>query len=246
MTRKNLLCMVAVLTAAPVVHAATSPTPPSSPPASAPVPPSPSGGDASASKDAKPAAPAKDANALLSASQSSQETQPLEEIVHGVFMQMRVGGGYLVKSSTIPPDPFFPTLAGQSESFGAGPAVDFALGYDISDNFALQLVGGMTFSGGRRTDRVRGLAIVYGGVGARVSIPMNERLNLVVSPNIGYASSTTAVEAATSGLMVAVNGGFEYFVHVRHISLGADLSVQAPFDPVRVFVGILPYIRYAF
>lgn len=246
MTRKNLLCMVAVLTAAPVVRAAAPSANPAAPPASVPIPPSPSTpGSTPPEVKKEPGPAAKDANALLASAQPT-EAAPLEEIVHGFFMQMRVGGGYMVKGSTIPQDNAFPTLQGASESFGSGPAVDFALGYEVADTVALQLIGGMTFSGGRRTDRVRGLAITYGGAGIRLAIPMSERLNLVIAPNIAYASSSTAVEAAMDGLMVVLNGGFEYYVHVRHISVGADLSVQAPFDPLRIFVGILPYIRYAF
>jgi hypothetical protein len=43
-----------------------------------------------------------------------------------------------------------------------------------------------------------------------------------------------------------LSGGIEYYAHVRHISFGLDLSVQAPLSPVRVFVGLEPYIRYSF
>jgi hypothetical protein len=226
MTSKKLLCAVAILLAAPLARAADNA------PASATSDPNKAGDSA-----AKPA---------VVAQQTASGGAPLEEIVHGMYMQMRVGGGYMVKGGSIPYDPAYPQLGGTSEELGAGPAVDFALGYELIPAVAIQAVGGMTFSGGRRTDRVRGLSVAYGGLGVRLSFPIEERLNFVLTPQVVYASSSTDVEKSTQGVGAMLSGGIEYYAHVRHISFGLDLSVQAPLSPVRVFVGLEPYIRYSF
>jgi hypothetical protein len=171
---------------------------------------------------------------------------PLEQIVHGAYAQMRTGGGYMVKSSSIDPNPAFPQLAGQSESMGAGTEIDFALGYEVADTLGLQLVGGMAAISGRRQDWVRGLSVGYGGAGLRLSMPMGDRLNLVVAPSFVYCWQSLAVEKPTVGVGAMASVGFEYYVHVRHFSLGADLNVLVPMNPVRAFVGIVPHIRYTF
>ncbi|HET6343911.1 MAG TPA: hypothetical protein VFH51_03215 [Myxococcota bacterium] len=178
--------------------------------------------------------------------QAQAGTAPLEEIVHGAYAQMRAGGGYMVKSSSIDPNPTFPQLAGQSESMGAGTEIDFALGYDVADSLGLQLVGGMAAVSGRRQDWVRGLSLGYGGAGLRLSMPMGDRLNLVVAPSFVYCWQSLAVEKPTVGVGVMASVGFEYQVHVRHFSLGADLNVLVPMTPLRAFVGVVPHIRYTF
>ena len=40
--------------------------------------------------------------------------------------------------------------------------------------------------------------------------------------------------------------GFEYFVHVRHFSVGADVTAFATTVPHRVFVGLVPRMKYTF
>jgi hypothetical protein len=177
---------------------------------------------------------------------TAQAQAALEEVVHGGFIEMRAGGGYTVKSSSIPYDPTFPQLKDASESFGAGTQIDFALGYEVTDDLALQLVGGMAMISGQRQDWVRGLSLGYGGAGVRLSMPLRDRLNLVIAPSFVYCYQSLAVDAATKGAGVMASVGFEYFVHVRHFSLGADINGLVALTPMRAFVGFVPHIRYTF
>lgn len=180
------------------------------------------------------------------ASKSNAPPPPLEDIVHGFFMEMRTGLGYMVAGTKLPSDAYFPLLAGQPEDLGLGTVVDLALGYEIVDLFALQLVGGMNMVNGTRSDRVRGLNLAYGGIGFRLNFPMAERWTVVASANLLYTRADTVVDKVQTGLGLDASVGFEYYVHVRHISLGADLTGVVPFAPARLFLAVVPHVRYTF
>ena len=170
----------------------------------------------------------------------------LEAIVRGLFVEMRTGLGYAAKSDRIPADPAYPQLTGSSESLGFSTFVDVAAGFDLNDALALQLVGGLNLTNGRRDDRVRALGVSYVGAGFRLAVPLDDRLQVVFSPNFAYARSDTVVEKATTGVALVASVGFNYHVHVRHFAVGADLTGLVPLTPVRAFIGIVPHIRYTF
>lgn len=170
----------------------------------------------------------------------------LQSIVRGLYLEARVGGGYGVVSADIPDDPVFPLLAGESEQLGAGSQIGFHLGYDVTDSLALELVSGATFISGRRTDRVRDVGLLYGGIGARLSFELERRLNLNLAGAATFVQADNGVDDLESGAGVLAGVGLEYFVHVRHFSIGIDLSALAPFSPSRVFVALTPRLKYTF
>lgn len=182
---------------------------------------------------------------------SAQATvAPLQAVVHGPYAEMRFGVGYGLLSANVGTySSVYPTLSpSASEALGWSTLVDIAVGLDISRNLAVQLVGGMNAIGGRRNDRVRSLAVGYVGGGPRFNIPTSDRFQFVISPSLVYASVGSGVEGeankASLGLVVSL--GFEYFVHVRHISVGLDLTDTTLFSPARSVMGLAPHIRYAF
>jgi hypothetical protein len=185
-----------------------------------------------------------------SASSSKAIAAPLQAVVHGPYVEMRIGVGYGVVSADIgTTSPDFPTLsASASESLGWATLVDAAAGLEISDMFAVQLVGGMNAFGSRRNDRVRAVGLAYIGAGPRINLPTSERFGFVVSPSLAYASAGDGVlgEGNKTSLAFLVSLGFEYFVHVRHVSVGLDLTGTLPFSPARLMIGLAPHIRYTF
>ncbi len=179
---------------------------------------------------------------------SDQADSPaaLQSIVRGLYLEARVGGGYGVVSADIPEDPVFPLLEGESEQLGGGSQFGFHLGYDVTESLSLELVTGATFISGRRTDRVRDLGLLYGGLGARLSFELDRRLNFNVAGAATFIQADNGVDDAESGAGVLAGVGLEYFVHVRHFSVGIDLSALAPFSPARVFVALTPRLKYTF
>lgn len=183
----------------------------------------------------------------------------LERPMRGLSLQMHVGGGYWALNRKIPPNTTYPTLSGKSEMVGAGPSIDGVLGLDVLPFMAVQIAGGMTLGGARRTDYMHSLAASYGAVGLRFNIPLshlrrgaveknptNDRWFLNITPSFAYFTQNDEIDAPKSGAGVLLAAGLEYAAHVRHFSLGADLVVQAPLAPTRVFIGIMPHVRYTF
>ncbi|MBI5512048.1 MAG: adventurous gliding motility protein CglE [Deltaproteobacteria bacterium] len=166
-------------------------------------------------------------------------------VVRGLYVEGRVGGGYMVKNAPFKPDPAFP-LAGGSEGLGPGSLVHLAAGYDLTPFLAIEAVGGATLVSGTRTDKVRDLGVLFGGLGARGAIDVGDRLKVLVSAGVAYASAKNEVEKADKGVAAMGGVGVEYYVHVRHFSVGVELSVFAPVSPLRVFVGLAPQVKYTF
>lgn len=179
--------------------------------------------------------------------QSSAATPTaLDSIVRGFFVEARVGGGYALTSADIPEDPVFPTLEGQSEELGAGSQIGFHIGYDVTEVIALEAVSGATFIGGRRDDRVRDLSLFYGGAGVKLSFELERRLRLGLGAAALFVQSDNGVEDSETGAGVLGSAGLEYYVHVRHLSVGFDVTALAPFSPSRIFIGLTPRLKYTF
>ena len=142
--------------------------------------------------------------------------------------------------------PAYPTLNGQGECLSTASGVDLSLGYDVTDNVGIHVTGGVLAAVGCRNDRVRALGIAYGGLGARFRLALSERLHVAISPQIAYARTDNGVEKAKTGALIGIAGGIEYYVHVRHFSIGAELALLAPLSPTRVVLGLQPHVRYTF
>jgi hypothetical protein len=159
---------------------------------------------------------------------------------------MRGGAGYALHGAPLPPDPSFPQLGGVDESLGQSAFANLSLGYELSHWVALQgLLGGEAISG-RRDDRVRGLGLAYGGLGLRFAAQVASRWQVSLAPHILLARASTAVEAPQVGLGLLASVGADYFVHVRHFSVGVDLQALVPLKPLRATVGLAPHVRYTF
>ena len=61
-----------------------------------------------------------------------------------------------------------------------------------------------------------------------------------------FVQADNGVDDAESGAGVLVGTGLEYYVHVRHFSVGIDLTALAPLSPTRVFVALTPRLKYTF
>ncbi len=169
---------------------------------------------------------------------------PLEAIVRGFFIGARFVGGTMVKSDKIPATSAL--VPGQPEKFGTGTMLQLEMGYDITSALAIELVGGSSFVQGTRGDWVRDLNVVFGGAAVRVAPAITDRLRVVVAAGAGYASADNTVEKPQQGAAAFGSLGLEYYVHVRHFSLGLDVSALAPLKPMRVFVGLGPQVKYTF
>lgn len=185
----------------------------------------------------------------------------LDAIVHGLYVEAGIGGGYMAVNHKAEPDLVYPGISG-SEGYAAGAQVSFALGYDLTSSLALQFVGGSTLVSGTRTDRVRDLAMLYGGAMLRLAVEIDPRLNLVLGAGGALTKADTGVgcytvktgtgedaelcEKPQTGPAGVGTVGLEYFVHVRHFSVGLDAQVLAPLSPMRVFVALGPKLKYTF
>lgn len=170
---------------------------------------------------------------------------PLEAVVRGFFLEMKVGGGYMLVDQPMPAS-FTDRFPAGSEGLGPGAAVALTAGYDITDMIAIQLVGGAAMVGGNRGDFVRDLGLIFIGAQARVAIDLTDRLDFLAAGGVAFVSADNAVEPATLGIGILVNAGLEYYVHVRHFSIGIDLGMYLPVTPVRMFLVLSPTIKYTF
>lgn len=192
---------------------------------------------------AEPAASAQAPAAAEPAAAAQPET--VKAVVRGLFVDARVGGGYMVVNRDVEPTDDYP-LASGSEGLGGGSTIQIGIGFDLNDMIALQALGGAVLASGSRDDLVRDLSILFAGGGARVSFALRQRLNMVASLGLGYGFADNAVEEPEAGVAVFGGLGVEYYVHVRHFSVGVELSGIAPISPMRVFVAITPSIKYTF
>jgi len=124
--------------------------------------------------------------------------------------------------------------------------VAVTVGYDINERIAAELITGGTMVSGGRGNWVRDTAYLMMGGGVRLSIPMSDRLNLTAAPAVSYFRLTNQVEPTDSACGAILRGGFEYYAHIRHFSVGAELVLMMPVAPIRLFVAITPTIKYTF
>ena len=191
----------------------------------------------------------KDETAAAPAAEAQAEAAPVavEAVVRGLFVEGRVGGGYMVKNTELVVDRTRYPEAPANEPLGLGTTVQMALGYDLTDAIALQGFGGATLvSAWSAREPVRDLGLVFGGVGVRGAFPMSDRLHVTGAAGIGYVSARNEVESPESGGVACVDLGVEYFVHVRHFSVGLLVSGLVPFSPMRAFIGLAPTLKYTF
>ena len=211
------------------------------------------------SKNATPLPAATTEPAQAQATAEPAPPQKVQAVVRGLYIEGTLGGGYMVNNAKNvidrkPDDktgferknPIY-SQAPAADSLGTGSTVQMAVGYDLTDFLALQAVGG-AFMVSSMSDRepVRDLGMVFGGVGARGGVGLSDRLRVNGSAALAYVSADNHVEAADAGVAVLVGAGLEYYVHVRHFSVGLELSAFVPFSPMRVFIGLAPSIKYTF
>ncbi|MBC7792540.1 MAG: adventurous gliding motility protein CglE [Clostridia bacterium] len=178
-----------------------------------------------------------------------RQIDPEAAVVRGFYIEAKVNGGYMITDANVSSraaGTVAPQAAGQSEKLGGAAGMQLNVGYDITDHVAFELLGGQLFATGRRNDVVRDVGIAYGGIGARVGLDLTDRLDLILSVGAAYAGARNGVEKADTGLAILGGAGIEYYVHVRHFSVGLQISAIAPVDPSRVFVGLSPQIKYTF
>jgi hypothetical protein len=176
-------------------------------------------------------------------------SEAIAAIVRGLYVEARLGGGLMLKSASLADSVIneHRLSPGASEDLGSGAFVHLTLGYDLNDFFAVQASGGVTLVAGTRgQEPVRDLSMAFVGMGARLAFKLAERLHVLASMGVVYLSADNAIESPKTGVAVLAGSGIEYYVHVRHFSVGIDVSVLAPLSPLRLFVGVGPTIKYTF
>lgn len=202
---------------------------------------------AGAQPDAQRDAPGSEAAPPVSeaSEQASSPRQSINPILRGFYVETRVGGGYTVAQPTVEPTDAYPQLSG-SEGYGGGVLLQLAVGYDITDFLAFEAIGGGALLAGTRSDRVRDLGLYFGGAGLRGVYDLSKRLKVIGGLAGAYATANNGVEAPESGPMLLASGGVEYFVHVRHFSVGLSAMAALPLSPLRAIIGLAPQIKYTF
>lgn len=176
----------------------------------------------------------------------AEKTQGDDGRLRGLYVESRFAAGYMVLSEKIPAADGNTGTAGKNERLGGAVGAQLALGYDLGKWISLEVLGGMNFASGTRSDRVRDMGILYAGMGGRVAIPLSERFSFNAGLAAGYASSSNGVETASGSVWGQVTAGAEYALFIRHFSLGCDLSLFTTIQPTRMFVGITPRLKYTF
>ena len=105
---------------------------------------------------------------------AAEKKAPLAAVVRGLYVDTHVGGGFMLVNADVEPDAFNPGVSG-SEELGSGTVFGVSVGYDITDAVALQLLTGAVMVSGGRSDKVRDLSLLYGGLGGRFGVPLSER-----------------------------------------------------------------------
>ena len=188
-----------------------------------------------------PAAP--EPEAPPAATQSARP-EALRAVVRGLFVEGRIGGGYMLLNDETPN--LLQGGAPTSEELGPGVMMALVLGYDITDAVALQLLAGNILASGDRRDRPRDLGMLYGGAAARLAFALAERVGFLASLGAGFVRASNGIEDPQSGVAILAGVGLEYYVHVRHFSVGLELSALVPTQPWRAFLGLTPMIKYTF
>ena len=177
---------------------------------------------------------------------SGNARKPLKAIVRGLYLEARPGvSATVLNAEVVTPDPFNPGISGK-QGKGVGAAVFLSLGYDVNESVAIELIGGGTMVSGDRRDQVRDLSVLVAGAGARLSFSLGERLRLVAAPGVALVQASTVVDSADTGFGALIRGGLEYYVHVRHFSVGFEVLALTAFSPTRVLIGATPTIKYTF
>jgi len=193
------------------------------------------------------------AQGVAAAPSSAAGTETLKSVVRGLYADARVGGGYVIKDANVDPDPVYPNMKG-SEALGAGSMLVVGVGYDLSDSIALEALGGSVLAAGNRGEKVRDLVFVFAAAGARLAFEIKPRLNFSISAGVGYVSADDGVAASRAGVAALLGAGIEYYVHVRHFSVGLDLLIPAFFtksaatgeQQSRILVAVTPRLKYTF
>jgi len=84
---------------------------------------------------------------------------------------------------------------------------------------------------GDRADKVRDLGMMYGGLGGRIALRIQDRLDFLLTPGVIYVQADNTVEKPQAGMGAYLDLGLEYYVHVRHFSVGLVLTVVARCSP---------------
>ncbi|MEZ4272655.1 MAG: adventurous gliding motility protein CglE [Myxococcota bacterium] len=176
---------------------------------------------------------------------AAKGAKDLRAVVRGLYLEARVGGGAIIKGADVEGDDGFNGVLSGDEGTGFGTSVAMSVGYDIADSFALEFNTGGVMASGGRSDRVRDISMLYAGVSGRLLLGSG-RLKYTVTPGISYVRADNAVETPDSGIAATVRTGIEYFVHVRHFSVGIEALAFVPLSPLRMFVGLTPTLKYTF
>ncbi len=204
--------------------------------------------------------------ATASGSTVEVKRKGIRAIVRGLYVESHAGGGYAT-GRPVTDDRFNTGLRG-TEGDGASVMIGMNFGYDVSDTFSLQLMTSLSLVSSTRRKKIRDLSIGFAGAAARMAFPLSDRLHMTVLAGAGFASVSNAVDpvakpaeglspeeldtfyatSSTASGGPAIIGGFglEYFVHVRHFSVGVQLTTLVPVRPFRIAGHLAPFVKYTF
>jgi hypothetical protein len=168
-----------------------------------------------------------------------------EYVKRGFYWQLGLTGVSGIVSATVEAGDDFPEITG-TEKLGVGSGFSAQIGYDLTHWIGVRVNGGLLMVQGGRSDQIRDLVVAYGGAELLGMLAVSERLNFRFGIGGMYVFADNLIETPTKGVGVSGRGGIEYFTRLRHFSIGVDLEVLFPLQPVRLFVALVPTLKYTF
>jgi hypothetical protein len=180
--------------------------------------------------------------------QDDPRVAKFRDVERGFFVGFEAGFLGLTDTPTADKEKF--TLAGNSGGAATGLLVGAMLGYDITRNVSVALVGqgGNEKAGpnyGAFSIFAAGLDLRVGFVGWRDRNDW-QRLFVYAHGRGSYARTFPEGLFGTSEVLIAGGPGVEYFTKLRHFSVGAAVDVVYAAKAGALGYALYPTIRYTF
>lgn len=133
---------------------------------------------------------------------------------------------------------------------GTGSNFHLALGVDFQKNIGIKFVGGGIQlpgeSQGPNKEFVRDFSGSYFGGLLTLSLPIKSRSVFGLHIGGGILKEEHLIEKEISNFMLMGQLRYDYYVHVRHFSIGVGANLLKPSNPSRMFLSVTPNLKYTF
>lgn len=174
----------------------------------------------------------------------------IDEVERGLFVSVDYGPNYYLPLAGAGAINLNPT------STALGTRLGLRVGFDILNNIALDAFVLGSFSTGvidleevRQGKTTGDIALIAPGAGLRFAFITTERLFVFARVGVGYALWFPAeLTGSVGSLHTDASLGFEYYTRLRHVSVGAEVDVQAlmPPGPTAIGIHVYPTLKYTF